>query len=151
MLWNVIHFGVWFLIGLNNIFLRASKVLNDNCFEKGGSYSIHVTKLVLVWMVYLLYGSFLKPASSSLLSVDLRVSSEYKHKTKMLVLPVFPSSFFSLQAMTVLAKPNSGGQGRMKVVSQYHRWYPSSHQAAGGASQPALLGPCPSWKPRVSE
>lgn len=60
-------------------------------------------------------------------------------------------SFFSLQAMTVLAMPKSGSQGGMKVVSQCHRWYLSSQQAAGGASWPALLGPSPSWKPRASE
>lgn len=60
-------------------------------------------------------------------------------------------SSFSLQAMTLLAKPRSGGQGGMKVVLWCHHWYPSSGQAAGDASRTVWLGPCPNWKPTALE
>lgn len=79
-----------------------------------------VTELVCVRLARLPQGAFLKPASSSLSTADLRVSGEHQHKTKPLVLPVLLSfkreSTCSLQAVPVLAKPRCGAAAGTHIV-----------------------------------
>lgn len=128
------------------IFFRASKVLNDNCFAKGGGYSHPCNKTCFgvngVSSIRLFPQTCKQqPAVCSPQSFKVNTNTKQKCLYCHSVPSVKRESSFSLQAMTVLLKPKSGGQDGMKVALQCHRWYLSSHQVAGGASWPA------SWDP----